>query len=99
MKLNVILKKLAKNKKLSIAELSRQVQIPQQTLNNWLQGLEPKNLSQVKKVADYFNVTLDYLCFGEISEHKNNNLIDNIIDYENEINAGIFEVVLRRIKK
>lgn len=93
MELKMILKKLIKEKGITITALSKKTKVPLQTLHGWLQGSEPKSLRQVKKVADFFEVDLDYLCFG--IENKKT----NFIDYQDEINAGIFEVVLRRVKK
>lgn len=93
MELKIILKKLIQEKGITITGLSRATKVPLQTLHGWLQGSEPKSLKQVKKVADHFDVDLDYLCFG--IEHKKSSLDD----YREEINAGIFEVVLRRVRK
>ena len=92
MELKKVLKKLIKENGLTIVGLSRATKIPLQTLHGWLQGNEPKSLRQVKMVADFFQVDLDYLCFGIEQKAK------NITDYQDEINAGVFEVVLRRIK-
>ncbi len=92
MELKTILKKLIKEKGMTIAALSRSTKVPLQTLHGWLQGSEPKSLKQVKKVADHLGVDLDYLCFGIEPKKPSFN------DYQDEINAGIFEVVLRRIK-
>ena len=92
MELKKILKKLIKENGLTIVGLSRATKVPLQTLHGWLQGNEPKSLKQVKMVADFFQVDLDYLCFGIEKKSK------NITDYQDEINAGVFEVVLRRIK-
>lgn len=90
-----ILKKLIKEKGITIVHLSRATKVPLQTLHGWLQGSEPKSLRQVKAVADYLEVDLDYLCFG-IKPKINKNQIE---EFQDEINAGIFEVVLRRVKK
>jgi predicted transcriptional regulator len=92
-----VLKKLIKDKGITITHLSRSTKVPLQTLHGWVNGSEPKNLRQVKAVADYLDVDLDYLCIGicPIEQGKN----DLIQDFREEINAGIFEVVLRRIKK
>lgn len=92
MELKTILKKLIKDKGVTITALSQKTKVPLQTLHGWLQGSEPKNLRQVKKVADFFEVDLDYLCFG-IEPKKT-----SFTDFKEEINAGIFEVVLRRVK-
>ncbi len=93
MVLKTILKKLINDKGITITALSRATKIPLQTLHGWLHGSEPKSLKQVKKVADHFGVDLDYLCFG-IEQRSN-----TFEDYRNEINAGTFEVVLRRVKQ
>jgi len=45
-------------------------------------------------VANVFGLSIEELCYGEKSPAK-----ASIEEYSHEINAGIFEVVLRRIKK
>lgn len=65
------------------------------TLHNWLSDQKPKDLEQVKKVADFFQISIDSLCFGEGIKSTQ----EAIENYRDEINAGVFEVVLRRVKK
>lgn len=93
MELKSILRKLIKEKGITLAHVSRTAGVPLQTLHGWLAGSEPKSLRQVKKVADYLEVDLDYLCFGVVRPRE------TLDEYLHEINAGVFEVVLRRIKK
>ena len=95
MELKTILKKLIKERGITITHLSRTTKVPLQTLHGWLHGSEPKNLRQVKIVADYLEVDLDYFCFGIKPKPSK----PNLDDFEDEINAGIFEVVLRRVRK
>ena len=95
MELKSILKKTVNEKGISIAHLSRATKVPLQTLHGWLQGSEPKSIRQVKMVADYLEVDLDYLCFG----NKPKSVHNQIDIYKDEINAGVFEVVLRRVKR
>ena len=90
------LKAFLKDEDMTVAQLSRATKIPPQTLNNWLSGHEPRKLNQVKIVADYFEVTMDQLLYG-IDSHSHKK--SDIEDFSDEINAGIFEVVLRRVKK
>ena len=90
--LDTHLKKLIKSNDLTVAQLSRATKVATQTLNNWLAGLEPRSMQQVKKVADYFNLTIDELAYGQRPEKT------KLTEYEDEINAGVFEVVLRRRK-
>lgn len=93
-KIKTILKKLLHEHDITAAQLARACKIPPQTINNWLSGQEPRSLNQLKSVADYFDISVDYLVYGKEEKKK-----DQIRDYEEEINAGIFEVVLRRIRK
>lgn len=92
MELKKVLKELLHKNDLSVAQLARATGVARQTIDNWIAGQEPRSLTQVKKVADYFGVQVDYLCFGQTKEKT-------IREFEDEINAGVFEVVLRRIKK
>jgi transcriptional regulator with XRE-family HTH domain len=93
--LKSILRKTIREKGLTVASLSRGAKVPVQTLHGWLQGIEPKSVRQLKAIADYLDVDLDYLCFG-IKPKSENNKIET---FEDEINAGVFEVVLRRVRK
>lgn len=88
------LKQLMKEQHLNVPRLSKLTGISRQTLSNWTAGQKPKNIEQVKTVADLFGVTIDDLCFGVRKEQS-----ETIQEYKNEINAGVFEVVLRRVKK
>lgn len=80
--------------RISLVELAKISKVPKQTLHNWLSGAEPKSLDQIRAVALVFNLTIEELCYGERLKSK-----DSLESYSDEINAGIFEVVLRRIKK
>jgi transcriptional regulator with XRE-family HTH domain len=64
-KLRQVLKTLLAENKLSAAELSRKTSVSKQVLSDWLAGVRPRNIEQVKAVAEYFGISLDYLCFGE----------------------------------
>ena len=90
MKLSIVLKKLIQTKGLTITNLSKASSVPTQTIHNWIAGAEPRSITQLKAVADILEVDLDYLCFGETSVPKNENTLIE------EINAGIFEVILRK---
>lgn len=93
--LKTILRRLIRDKGLTITGLSRKTKVPVQTIHGWLQGVEPKGVRQLKAVADFLEVDLDYLCFGI----KPKTDLPKIENFENDINAGVFEVVLRRVKK
>jgi len=86
----------------TVTSLARSTQIPVQTLHNWLSGQKPKDIEQVKKVASYFSVSLDEFCFGKQNDISNYfNPVEKASPLkeilENEIYAGKFEVILRKI--
>lgn len=96
MKLSAILKDLMKRKGLGLIELSKASKVPKQTLHNWLSGAEHRSVDQLKAVADVFGLTIEELCYGSKTQKSKHAPLD---EYENEINAGVFEVVLRRVGK
>jgi transcriptional regulator with XRE-family HTH domain len=96
MKLPTILKKLLKEKDISISQLSRKTKVPVQTIHNWLVGQSPGSIIQLKAVADYLGVSLDYLCFAKDKSETKKTPIEEL---EDEINCGVFEVVLRKVRK
>ena len=91
------LKSLLEKKGVTPSQLSRATKVPNSTIQNWLSGLEPRNLIQLKRVAEYFDVTVDYLLYGGKKEKERDR--SAISEYADEINAGVFEVILRRVKK
>ena len=93
MELRRVLKRLMTEHDVTVAQLSRATKVPVQTLHNWVGGQPPRDVRQVKKVADHFEVSLDFLLFG--AERKR----EIFKEFQYEINAGIFEVILRRVKK
>lgn len=78
-------------KDMTATKLAKLSGVSKSTISDWLTGTSPRNIEQVKAVANVLNVTLDELCFGK-DENK-------LSDFREEINAGVFEVVLRRVKK
>lgn len=64
MKLDKNLKKMMASKKLSLKNLSGHVGVPSSTIHGWLNGAAPKSLVDLKKIADFFKISIDELCFG-----------------------------------
>ena len=93
MKLSSTLKNLIKTHGIAVTALARSTGVPTQTIHNWLSGAKPRDVDQLKLVADHFGVSLDYLLYETKSEKK------NFSDFSDDINAGIFEVILRKVKK
>lgn len=88
MQLSRRLRQLINHQDLTVAELSKRSGVPVNTLQNWLAGQVPRNMTQVKQVADYFHVTLDYLAFGEEMRLDKESLPELLM-------SGKYEIVLR----
>ena len=56
--------------------------------------MEPKNLCHLKNVASYFDITIEELCFGEAPRLPRPKALSQ---FQDEVYAGVFEVVLRRV--
>lgn len=84
---------------MTAADLARESGVSKQVVSHWLGGAKPKNIDQVKKVADALETTLDHLMFG--------NGIDREAQKVTELDAllgdgwvsGLFEIRFRRVKK
>jgi transcriptional regulator with XRE-family HTH domain len=89
MKLDKNLKKMMLTKKLSLKTLSGQVGVPPSTIHGWLNGAAPKSLVDLKKISDFFGISIDELCFG--AAEKNLTVIrESVIG-----DLGTVELVLR----
>ena len=95
MKLAKHLKELIRHADVTIAQVARKTGVPAKTLYKWVEGQNPRNIEQVKKVANFFDKTVDELCFGESEKHGRGSPLK---DLEEEIFAGNFDVILRKAK-
>jgi transcriptional regulator with XRE-family HTH domain len=55
------LKELRHKNKVTQIELARLMNVTSQTVLNWENGLHDPSISQLKFLADYFHVSIDYL--------------------------------------
>lgn len=91
MKLKDNLKKLLKDNNLNVLKLSKISGVPKSTLSDWLAGNSPKNIKQVKLVAEYFNVSVDQLVFSEKPTSHSYNEIQDLVHF------GKYDVFLKKI--
>lgn len=96
MNLKKQLKHHMKQRDISAAKLSRMSGVSRQVLSQWLAGVAPRKLDQVKAVADALCTTVDDLCWGDGDTVKSTASIDSIP--QDDWFSGRFEVKLRRIK-
>lgn len=55
------LEELMKNKGISITKLSADLGVPRQTISNWLNLRRSPQIDSLELIANYFNVSIDYL--------------------------------------
>lgn len=83
---------------MSATLLAKKSSIPKQSLAGWLAGSNPRDVRQVKRVADVLGVSLDHLLFGDGEEKKpESNEFESLLD-GNWV-GGLFEVRIRKVKK
>ena len=63
-----VLKQLREQHALSQAKLAEQLQIPKGTYVTYEYGTREPNMEMLNKIADYFNVTIDYLLGRDTGE-------------------------------
>lgn len=84
---------------MTAAQLARKANVPKQSLSGWLAGSNPRDVKQVKKVADALDVTLDNLMFGQGQDEDQRKHTElNSLLGDGWI-GGVFEVQFRRVKK
>lgn len=78
-KLDSLMNKYGLNKR----TLSQKSEIPYTTIDGWYKkGYEGLKLTTLRKLADYFNITLDYLVLDEISDPNYGKSIGFKVDYD-----------------
>jgi transcriptional regulator with XRE-family HTH domain len=83
---------------ISASQLSRKSGVAKQTISNWLAGQTPKDLNQVKSVANVLGTSIDNLCFGDGLEKKEDAALLDALSGDGWA-SGVFEIKFRRVKK
>ncbi|POB13868.1 helix-turn-helix transcriptional regulator [Halobacteriovorax sp. DA5] len=93
LKLKEVLRELINEYDITVASLARKSGVPKTNLNNWLNGGSP-NIEQVQKVADFFDVSFEYLAFGKKQSHSLDDLLDKV-----ELHTGLYEISIKKVSK
>ena len=86
------LKTLLKTRRITLKEVSSNTGVPSSTLSEWLNNRSPKNPEQIRKVAEYLEVSLHYLLFGIEDKQEP---ISKIL--KEDFFSGTFEINIKRI--
>jgi len=88
------LKKLRKKNKVTLEELAREIDITKTTISRYENEKRVPKMDTVKKIADYFNVTTDYL-IGNTDEKKSADKIKKAIAKDPELVSFWDEIAQR----
>lgn len=69
-KMYSIFEKLLQKHGVSAYRVSKDLGIAQSVLSSWKNGISTPKQDKMQKIADYFNVSVDYLMTGEEKEDK-----------------------------
>ena len=64
------LKKLRNEKKLRQEDLARAIQVSQRTISSWENGVVEPSIIYLKKIANFFCVSVDYIVGNDTETHK-----------------------------
>jgi transcriptional regulator with XRE-family HTH domain len=64
------------------ATVSKETDIPKSTFSDWKNGKSKPKMDKLQRIADYFNVSLDYLMNGEETLNFSTEHIELIEMYE-----------------
>ena len=70
------LRYLRKHQELSQAEVAKNLNVMQSTYSNYEQGIREPDISTIKKLANFFNVTTDYLLENDKQFDDTNDIVD-----------------------
>lgn len=91
MKLAKILRTLIDNEKTTLRKLSSKTGVPQATLSAYLAGGSSNKMEHILALAEHFDVSMEYLLFGE--DRKQSSLEDIFTE---EVYSGWLKVKIER---
>lgn len=82
---------------LSLKDLGQKLEVPTSTVHGWINGIPPRNIVTLKKIASLLECSMDELCFNEKSsesrkKEKGETNLTVLIDEEK------YKIVLVKVK-
>ncbi|MEN0058125.1 MAG: helix-turn-helix transcriptional regulator [Bdellovibrio sp.] len=101
MSLSQSLRRVLDNRKMTVAHLSRLSGVPAKTIYHWLSGQQPRKMDHLFRICDILELTIEEL-YGRNPVKEDGQLPQSLSLQPlsaSEFHAGIYEVILRPIKK
>ena len=102
MQLQKVLKRLMDDRKLTFQALADETGVRASTLKGWtLPGAQPRNMADVRKVARSFDVSFEYLIFGEEADVPPRTLAEVLMEpvYDGWLKVKIERAIPTRPRK
>ena len=64
-KVNTMIKRLRQDKRLNQEQLAEQLHVTRQAVSNWETGKTQPDIETLTKIAEYFEVSVEYLIYGK----------------------------------
>jgi transcriptional regulator with XRE-family HTH domain len=85
---------------MTVTNLSKKSGVNRKTLNDWLSSdASPRDIAQVKSVANVLGVSIDELVFGSSVDLAEDRITELDALLGDDWIGGLFEVRFRRVKK
>lgn len=90
------LKRLMDDRNISVRDLAKAINVPHKTVQEWPGGNSrmPRNPDHLRKLADYFKVSVHFLLFAE---EDSTSLMSQILE-KTEIHTGLYEITIRKVR-
>lgn len=92
------LKELRKSNKITQKELATAIGVTGQTILNWENGIFEPSINELIKLADYFNVTIDYLVERKVNNNDVELICNKLKDIEKEKLIDFIKTELNKMK-
>lgn len=95
-KIGQVLKRLLRERRKTLKEVSEATKIPYSTLHTWLENRQPKDVIKAQELAEYFSIFLEELLFDNV---KDNNHKQETLTSQSDLKfiEGRFEVTVKKI--
>ena len=91
------LRRLMHERRIRVSHLSQETEVPKSTVHDWMHGGNPRDVIALKKIANYFSLSIDEICFGDlIPKLKQQQNEVPVEQTEERLNIGSFDVILLR---
>lgn len=92
MKLSLVLKRLLEERKMTLKELSAATKIKASTLSGWKNGVTPRDLGEVLRCAQFFEISLEKLLFDKANDAS---ILEGLLT--EEVFEGYLKVKIERV--